>query len=96
MDICSSLRATSELGPIERAMVVAAANQCRHAATRKHQPWRDVGPTQKCDCPVAVQRADTATEGLPAGVTGDRGRTVAIVSLRALPSFASPRSLDTA
>jgi hypothetical protein len=27
------LRATSELGVVERAMVVAAANQCLHAAT---------------------------------------------------------------
>src|SRR6266481_8028191 len=33
---------------------------------------------------VAVQRADTATEGLPAGVTGDRRRTVAIVLACAL------------
>jgi hypothetical protein len=32
------LRATSELGVIERAIVVAAANQCRHAATATISP----------------------------------------------------------
>ena len=32
------LRATSELGVVERAMVVAAANQCRHAATASISP----------------------------------------------------------
>ena len=32
------LRATSELGVIDRAVVVAAANQCRHAATASISP----------------------------------------------------------
>jgi hypothetical protein len=32
------LRATSELGVVERALVVAAANQCRHAATASISP----------------------------------------------------------
>jgi hypothetical protein len=32
------LRATSELGVNERAIVVAAANQCRHAATASISP----------------------------------------------------------
>ena len=32
------LRATSDLGVIERAVVVAAANQCRHAATASISP----------------------------------------------------------
>jgi hypothetical protein len=32
------LRATSELGVVERAMVIAAANQCRHAATASISP----------------------------------------------------------
>jgi hypothetical protein len=32
------LRATSELGVVERAIVVAAANQCRHAATASISP----------------------------------------------------------
>jgi hypothetical protein len=32
------LRATSELAVVERAIVVAAANQCRHAATASISP----------------------------------------------------------
>jgi hypothetical protein len=32
------LRATSDLGVVERAVVVAAANQCRHAATASISP----------------------------------------------------------
>ena len=32
------LRATSELGVVERAAVVAAANQCRHVATASISP----------------------------------------------------------
>jgi hypothetical protein len=32
------LLATSELGPIERSMVVAAANHCRHAASASISP----------------------------------------------------------
>jgi hypothetical protein len=37
------LRATSELGVIERAIVVAAANQCRHAATASISPGAMLG-----------------------------------------------------
>jgi hypothetical protein len=37
------LRVTSELGVVERAMVVAAANQCRHAATATISPGAMLG-----------------------------------------------------
>jgi hypothetical protein len=37
------LQATSELGAVERAMVVAATNQCRHAATASISPGAMVG-----------------------------------------------------
>jgi hypothetical protein len=37
------LRATSELGVVERAMVVAATNQCRHAATASISPGAMLG-----------------------------------------------------
>jgi hypothetical protein len=37
------LRATSELGAVERAIVVAAANQCRHAATASISPGAMLG-----------------------------------------------------
>jgi hypothetical protein len=37
------LRATSELGVIERVIVVAATNQCRHAATASISPGAMVG-----------------------------------------------------
>ena len=37
------LRATSGLGVVERAMVVAAANQCRHAATATISPGAMLG-----------------------------------------------------
>jgi hypothetical protein len=37
------LRSTSELGVVERWMVVAAANQCRHAATASISPGAMLG-----------------------------------------------------
>jgi hypothetical protein len=37
------LRATSQLGVVERSMVVAAANQCRHAATASISPGAMLG-----------------------------------------------------
>ena len=37
------LLATSELGPVERGIVVAAANQCRHAANATISPGAMLG-----------------------------------------------------
>jgi hypothetical protein len=37
------LRATSQLGVVERGMVVAAASQCRHAATASISPGAMLG-----------------------------------------------------
>jgi hypothetical protein len=49
------LRATSQLGVVERAMVVAAANQCRQAATASIIPGAMLVTLQKRHCPVTIQ-----------------------------------------